>query len=126
VDRLALPRGGILHSILCAQRVPTHLEDYAKRYTIIRSWAGVTVDLERVALYAGKTKEGGDVAIYAFMEPGTQNPEAFLVVMGAPGAEGAEINRSCWAEITVYRDGVPIVTFPPVTATGLATGYYSG
>lgn len=116
-------RQGLLRSYLCKPKVPADLEAYASRWTIIRNWQGVSLDLERKAVLSGKDADGADMATYVFLEPGTQNPEAFMVVRIEQGSVKAEISRSAAAELAVYRDGAPIVTFPP-TALGSAIGYY--
>jgi len=123
---LLLGHQGPLRAIICAPSVPSHIADEAKQYTVIRTWMGEAVDLERKALLAGKTKDGVDIVTYAFFEPETGNPEVFIVFAGKSGGSiGAEISRSAWAELTVYRNGEPVVTFPPVAAKGLVVGYYS-
>lgn len=83
---MALPSGGMLYSILCAPRIPTDIDDVTK-------WEEKTIDLERKPLMSGVEDGGYQTAAYAFIVPGTQNVECFLVITKLPEGYRWEASR---------------------------------
>jgi len=123
---MALREGGILHSMLCAPRVPTDIEEIASRFLAIRTYAGVTTEFERKACMYGKDEENREVAAYFFLVPGTQNIEALLYITKLPdGTYGCEVSRMSIAEMTVYYMSSELIRWAIAGVNVNTLGYYA-
>lgn len=91
---------------------------------ISRMWEGSTMWLEKKLLLAGKDEKGNDNAVYAFVVPGTQNPECFLTVTKYPGYYGFEVCRCGAAAMTVYYQETQVTSWGEETGP-LKLGYFS-
>jgi len=114
---------GPLRSIICVVRVPSDIDDIAKNFAIIRTWKGVTVDLERKPLMYGLDEEGVEIATYAFIVSGTQNPECFLCITKHPDGYYWELSRAGGAEMHVFYKGEEIVV---LSMPADHIGYFGG
>jgi len=112
----------MLRSILCGPKIPTDIDDVAKKFAITRFWEEKTIDLERKPLMSGVEDGGYKTAVYAFVVPGTQNVECFLVITKVPQGYHWEASRAGGAEMTVYYQGTEVARM----AMYSNIGYFGG